>query len=418
MKLDSKRLLFLISLGSILEYYDFGIFIYLAPMLGKALIPAKNEWLNLLLSYAIFAAGSFCRPLGGILFAHLGDTRGRKYTFVYTILLMAVPTFLIALIPSAQSIGIWATILLITLRILQSFAIGGELPGSVVFGYELSSPKRRAFNVALVVMGTNLGLFSSSLICTLLLKFHWQYAESWRIAFGLGGLFGIISYALRRTLVETPAFLEYKLLLQKETVPLQLLFKKHRKALFQLIGLGAFLASAIALFTYYIPNYLSFFYHLPLERLMAFNSYSILIFSAGSLIAGRWHYLFGKKFFFFLCIGLSVASLLLFWNYGRLSLSQIFFFHSLILFVIGINCGRFPVFVASFFPVGVRFTGAAIAWNLSLGLITGLTQMILTWLVKVTGLVWVPALYICFFALLALVALLTISSKQLFHYKD
>lgn len=92
MKLDSKKVLFLICLGSILEYYDFGIFIYLAPFIGKSLIPASNAWLNLLLSYAIFAAGALFRPLGGVVFAHLGDTRGRKHTFVYTILICVFPS--------------------------------------------------------------------------------------------------------------------------------------------------------------------------------------------------------------------------------------------------------------------------------------------------------------------------------------
>jgi len=100
----ASGILFLICLGSILEYYDFGIFIYLAPFIGKSLIPASNAWLNLLLSYTIFAAGALFRPLGGVVFAHLGDTRGRKYTFVYTILMMALPTFLIAFIPSASAI--------------------------------------------------------------------------------------------------------------------------------------------------------------------------------------------------------------------------------------------------------------------------------------------------------------------------
>ena len=98
MRIDSKKLLFLICLGSILEYYDFAVFIYLAPIIGKSLIPVQNPLVNLILSYAIFAIGAFFRPLGGMVFAHVGDTKGRKHTFVYTILLMAIPTFLIAFI--------------------------------------------------------------------------------------------------------------------------------------------------------------------------------------------------------------------------------------------------------------------------------------------------------------------------------
>lgn len=418
MKFDSKKVLFLICLGSILEYYDFGIFIYMAPFIGKSLIPASNAWLNLLLSYAIFAAGALFRPLGGVVFAHLGDTRGRKYTFVYTILMMALPTFLIALIPSASAIGAWATILLIVLRILQSLALGGELPGSVIFGYEVSSPRRKAFNTSIVIMGTNIGLFVSSVICTVLMKFHWNSVESWRIAFAFGGTLGLISYLLRRALVETPTFLQYKRLLEEKRVPIKLLFQQHKKPLLQLIGIGFLFSSSIAVFTYYIPNYLSTFYHLPLEQLMKFNSYSILIFLVGSLLAGSFDQWLGKKFFFALFIGIATASLLLFWNYGTLNINQIFFYHSLLLLAVGVLCGRFPVLVSSFFPVSVRYTGVAVVWNISIGIVTGCTQMILTWLVQVTGIVWIPALYICFFAALALISLVTIRPKQLLEYQE
>lgn len=418
MKLDSKKVLFLICLGSILEYYDFGIFIYLAPFIGKSLIPASNAWFNLLLSYAIFAAGALFRPLGGVVFAHLGDTRGRKHTFVYTILMMALPTFLIALIPSASAIGGWATILLIVLRILQSLALGGELPGSVIFGYEVSSPGRKAFNTSIVIMGTNIGLFVSSFVCMLLMKFHWSSGGSWRVAFALGGIMGLVSYGLRRALVETPTFLEYKQRLQQETIPVKVLFQQHKKPLLQLIGIGFLFSSSIAVFTYYMPNYLSTFYHLPLEQLMKFNSYSILIFLVGSLLAGSFDQWLGKKFFFFLFIGIAGASLLLFWNYGSLNINQIFFYHSLLLLAVGVLCGRFPVLVSSFFPVSVRYTGVAVVWNISIGIITGCTQMILTWLVQVTGIIWVPALYLCFFSVLAVMALITIPSRQLVEYQE
>ncbi|HLX52585.1 MAG TPA: MFS transporter, partial [Aquella sp.] len=87
---NNKRLLFLISLGSVLEYYDYAIFIYLAPVIGHELIPVQNQLVNLILSYAIFAIGAFFRPFGGLVFSHFGDTRGRSSVFIYTILFMAL----------------------------------------------------------------------------------------------------------------------------------------------------------------------------------------------------------------------------------------------------------------------------------------------------------------------------------------
>ena len=418
MKVDSKKLLFLISLGSILEYYDFAIFIYLAPVIGKSLIPVKNEVVNLILSYAVFAIGALFRPLGGIIFAHIGDTRGRKFTFVYTILLMAIPTFLIGLIPHAKVIGVWAIVLLIGLRIIQGMAIGGEIPGSVVFGYELSSLKRKALNSSIVIMGTNFGFFLASLICTILVGIKINGVESWRIAFVLGGFFGVISYILRRNLTETPAFDDYKRLVSESTVPIKLLLGKYKKPVFQMLGIGGFLASSLAVFSFYMPAYLSEFYHLPIKRLMEFNSYTLLIFVIGSLMAGVFDKYFSKIFFSCFAIVLSIATLILFNIYDKLNLDTILYVHVVVLLGIGIVCGRFPVLCATFFPVGVRYTGVALIYNISFGVVAGCTQMLLTWLIKATGILAMPVMYLSFFAVLCLISMLSIKSNQLVDYQN
>jgi hypothetical protein len=418
MQIDNRKLLFLVSLGSILEYYDFAIFIYLAPVIGHALIPVKNEIVNLILSYAIFAIGALFRPLGGMVFAHIGDTRGRKYTFVYTILLMAIPTFLIAFIPSIAQIGIWATVILIILRIIQGLALGGEIPGSVVFGYELSSVKHKALNSSIVIMGTNFGFFLASVICTALLGASIHGIDSWRLAFIIGGIFGVVSYFLRKSLTETPAFIKYKQLLVHETVPIKLLFARHTKPVLQLLGIGGFLASSLAIFTFYMPSYLSSFYHLPMKLLMEFNSYTIIIFVVGSLLAGIFDQYFGRKYFIIFITIFSLAVFALFYSYSMLSLGDILYLHILVLLGIGIICGRFPVLCATFFPVAVRYSGVAFIYNISFGVVAGCTQMILTWLIKVTGLLWIPSLYLAFFAVLALISLISIKSEQMIDYKS
>lgn len=417
MRVDSKKLLLLISLGSILEYYDFAIFIYLAPVIGKSLIPVKNEIVNLILSYAIFAIGALFRPLGGMIFGHVGDTRGRKHTFVYTILLMAVPTFLIALIPSANVIGIWATALLIFLRVTQGMALGGEIPGSIVFGYELSSQKRKAINASFIIMGTNFGFFGASIVATMVLANNFAVFESWRLAFILGGVFGIVSYFLRKSLTETPAFAEYKNMLEHETVPVKLLFAEHKKPILQMLGIGAFLATSLSVYTYYMPAYLSQFHHFPMKKLMEFNSYTIFIFVLGSLIAGVFDKYFGRLFLSISAFVFGITVLILFNNYGALSLNQIFIIHTFILFGIGVTCGRLPVICATFFPISVRYSGVAFIYNVSFGIWAGCTQMLLTWLIKISGFLWVPGAYLAIFASVALISLYTIKPKQLVEYQ-
>lgn len=413
----NKRLLLLISLGAILEYYDFAIFIYLAPLIGKSLIPVANPTVNLILSYAIFAIGAIVRPLGGVIFSHIGDTGGRSKTFIYTIVLMAIPTFLIAFIPSVGIIGIWATILLLFFRVLQGFAISGEIPGSIVFGYEISRQQYKARNTAIVVMGTNIGFTLASIVCAFLIKTHWTMFSSWRLAFIFGGIFGIISYFLRKKISETPEFTQYKKVIEKETIPLKILVTKYHKPVWQLLGIGGFLASVLAVFTFYMPIYLANFYHLPLDKLMEFNSYTIIIFILGSLIAGFFDQYFGKKFFLWFIPIFLLLAMVLFHLYPYLTIEQIFCIHVFMLLVIGIVNGRFPVLCATFFPVAVRYSGVALVYNISFGIIAGSTQMLLTWLIKLTGILWLPAIYIGIFGVLAFIALLSVRREQLVNYQ-
>lgn len=414
---NNKRVLFLISLGSILEYYDYAIFIYLAPVIGHELIPVQNSLVNLILSYAIFAIGAFFRPFGGLVFSHFGDTRGRSGVFIYTILCMAIPTLAIAFIPAAGQIGILACILLVFFRILQGIAIGGEVPGSIVFGYETSIKRYRALNSAVVVMGTNIGFFIASAICIFLARLHFSFG-SWRLAFVLGGLFGIGSYFLRKSLTETPTFLQYKQLLEHEEVPLGALFRKYKKSIWQLIAIGGFLASALAVFTFYMPVYLSTFYHFPIATVMEFNSFTIIIFIIGSLIAGLFDQYFGRIFFLIFTSIFAVCIFILFYTYQFLGLSQILGIHIVVLLGIGIVCGRLPVLCATFFPVSVRYSGVAFVYNISFGIIAGSTQMILTWLIKVTNLLWIPGLYLFIFSILAFIAVISVSKSRLVNYQD
>lgn len=413
---NKKKLLFLISLGSILEYYDYAIFIYLAPVIGHELIPVHNQLANLILSYAIFAIGAFFRPLGGVVFSHFGDTRGRSEVFIYTILFMAIPTLAIAFIPGISHIGILATVALIIFRILQGVAIGGEVPGSIVFGYETATLKHKALNSSVVVMGTNIGFFIASIICMVLANLTLSFG-SWRLAFILGGIFGVASYFLRKNLSETDAFTQYKNSIAREEVPFKVLFQQHKNAIWQLIALGGFLASSLAVFTFYMPVYLSTFYHLPITKLMEFNSFTIIIFIIGSLIAGVFDQYFGKKFFLFFTPIFAISVILLFNLYPFLEMNQILGIHVVVLLSIGIVCGRLPVLCATFFPVKVRYTGVAFVYNISFGIIAGSTQMLLTWLIKISSLLWIPGAYLFIFAMLALIAIISIDKERLINYQ-
>jgi MFS family permease len=412
-----KKSFGLITLGAILEYYDFAIYIYFAKTIGENLIPIHDAQANLIATFGVLAIGALFRPLGGMLIAHFGDRKGRKNVFIYTILLMAIPTALIAFIPSYTQIGIYATVLLIVLRCIQGLAIGGEIPGSIVFAYELSQTKNKALNTNIVVAGTNLGFFLASAIGAWLLSLSIANNYAWRIAFIVGGVFGIISYFLRKSLSETPEFANYRNFIDaKAQLPSLELLKNYSTPLVQMIAYGGFVAASLAVYSFFMPAYLNQYFHFPLNEILKYNSYSLLIFIVSAFTAGKWHYFFGKKFLVISLITFNLINFILFTHYQLLNLATIVLIHYFIWFYIGIICGRLPVLAASFFPVQVRYSGVALSYNIALGIIAGFTQVILFSLIKTSGILWLPALYIGVLSIPALIFLVKIPATKLINY--
>ena len=159
------RTLSLASLGSALEFYDFVIFVFFTAVIGKLFFSESlPDWMRQIATFGIFGAGYLARPLGGIVIAHFGDTRGRKRMFTLSVLLMAIPTLLIGFLPTYRSIGIVAPLLLLAMRLMQGIAIGGEAPGGWVFVAEHARRGQVGFAVGLVTGGLSCGILLGSLI--------------------------------------------------------------------------------------------------------------------------------------------------------------------------------------------------------------------------------------------------------------
>jgi MFS family permease len=229
------RTLSLASLGGALEFYDFVIFVFFTGIIGKLFFPADlPDWLRQLQVFGIFAAGYLARPLGGIIMAHAGDLHGRKRIFTLSVLLMAIPTLLIGLLPTYQTIGIAAPLLLLVMRVMQGAAIGGEAPGGWVFVAEHAPRGRMGFAVGLLTSGLSAGLLLGSLMATLFNLFLTpeQIASGyWRVPFLFGGVFGLGAMLLRRSLTETPVFEAMRQrAAMAQTIPLRTVLRDHRAA--------------------------------------------------------------------------------------------------------------------------------------------------------------------------------------------
>src|SRR5262245_53259578 len=196
-------------IGNAVEWYDYGLYGYLAPVLATLFFPSKDPLTSLMATFGVFAAGFVMRPLGAIAFGHLGDRFGRKKALVVSVALMAVPTGLIALLPTYAELGATAPALLVLLRLLQGFSVGGEFTGSIIFLVEHAPPSRRGFIGSWAGFSTNAGCMLGGAAGALLVTFLGRQAVvewAWRLPFLLAAVLGIVGLFLRLRVEETPLF--------------------------------------------------------------------------------------------------------------------------------------------------------------------------------------------------------------------
>ena len=210
---DERKVIFASSLGTVFEWYDFYLYGSLAAIIAKHFFAGVNETTAFIFALLAFAAGFAVRPFGAIVFGRLGDMIGRKHTFLITIILMGVSTAVVGILPSYASIGVAAPIILITLRLLQGLALGGEYGGAATYVAEHAPPGRRGFFTSWIQTTATLGLFLSLLVilaCRTVLGTEAFEAWGWRIPFLLSILLLIVSVYIRMQLQESPVFKRMK----------------------------------------------------------------------------------------------------------------------------------------------------------------------------------------------------------------
>jgi len=210
---DERFVIFASSLGTIFEWYDFYLYAVLAPFFASLFFPAGNDTAALLSAFATYAAGFLVRPFGAIIFGRIGDLVGRKYTFLVTIMVMGGSTFLVGLLPTFVSIGWLAPILLVTLRLAQGLALGGEYGGAATYVAEHSRPNERGYTTSFIQTTATLGLLMALAVIALSRSNMnaKDFAEwGWRITFLISVVLLVFSVYIRLKLNETPIFQKMK----------------------------------------------------------------------------------------------------------------------------------------------------------------------------------------------------------------
>src|SRR4051812_44462945 len=254
-KSEERRVIFASSLGTVFEWYDFYLYATLAPFFAALFFPRGNDTAALLSAFATYAAGFLVRPFGAILFGRLGDLVGRKYTFLVTIVIMGFSTFAVGLLPTYASIGWAAPVLLVSLRLLQGLALGGEYGGAATYVAEHAPQHQRGYDTSWIQTTATLGFFLSLLVIYLCRFTGWieakDFAEwGWRIPFLVSLLLLIFSIYIRLKLNESPVFQRMKAEGKGSKAPLRDSFLKYPNNKYVLLALlGATMGQGVVWYT-------------------------------------------------------------------------------------------------------------------------------------------------------------------------
>ncbi|MFQ2261252.1 MFS transporter [Aeromonas dhakensis] len=376
------KTLSLAALGGALEFYDFIIFVFFAVVIGELFFPADiPEWLRQFQTFGIFAAGYLARPLGGIIMAHFGDLIGRKRMFTLSIIMMALPTLLIGLLPTYAVLGIAAPLLLLLLRILQGAAIGGEVPGAWVFVAEHVPARRIGVACGTLTAGLTAGILLGSLVATAINRGMSPSEVSdwgWRLAFVLGGVFGIVAMYLRRWLHETPVFAEMQAnKALAEELPLKTVLRSHKSCVVISMLLTWLLSAGIVVVILMTPTYLQKVHGISPADALTANSLAILALTLGCIVYGRLIDALGSGPTFMLGSLLLAGASYAFYHGLASDTSQLVPLYVLAGFAVGI-VGAVPYVMVNAFPAVVRFSGLSFSYNVAYAIFGGLTPMLVT----------------------------------------
>lgn len=399
------RTLTLAALGGALEFYDFVVFVFFAIPLSQLFFPHDTApWLAQLQVFGIFAAGYLARPLGGIVMAHYGDKLGRKRMFTLSVFLMAVPTLGIGLLPVYAQVGMLAPLALLSLRVVQGIAVGGEVPGAWVFVAEHVPARRVGFACASLTSGLTVGIVIGSLAAAAINSrmspatvLDW----GWRVPFLAGGVFGFFAVWLRRWLSETPVFEAMHARRELASgLPLRQVFEQHFPSVLLSMLVTWMLTAAILVIVLMTPSLVQSVFHVAPARAFLGNTVASVALALGCLGYGVLADRIGfARALLFGAAGLVVCSYALYLDL-RSGAAHFLVLYALAGLAVGV-VGVVPALMVVAFPPAVRFSGLSFSYNIAYAVFGGITPPLIGLLVKQFG-VLAPAHYVAFAAVIGM----------------
>jgi MHS family proline/betaine transporter-like MFS transporter len=391
--------------GTALEFYDFTLYGVFAVVIAQQFFPATDPVAAFLLSLLVYAVGSIMRPLGGFVFGRMGDRWGRKPALLTSILCMAVATTTVGFLPSYAEIGIFAPIILVMCRLFQGLSAGGEFNNAAIFSIEHIGYHRSGFVGSLVVAGGTVGTLMAMGLGYFVTTYFPTFG--WRIPFLLGSVIGILGLYIRRSVEESPAYVQEQ---TTKTPSRSSRFKEiwthHRPDLLRTVGIGGF-ASALGFTVFnYVNIYLNKHVGFQMNKSMLFNVFGLVLFVGITPIMGYLADKIGpKRIMLFSCITTTASIIPI---YCLLSSGETVSILQAQIWMVILSCsfsGPMHALLIHFFPAELRCLGISFGFSAGIALFGGTLPLISSALIEKTHNMLSPAYYLMGVGFMAVVAL-------------
>jgi MHS family proline/betaine transporter-like MFS transporter len=396
------------AVGNVLEWYDFGLYGFMAPIISSLFFPSENRMAALIGTYGVFAIGFLMRPIGGILFGHLGDRAGRQIVLLVSVTIMGVATMLIGCIPDYHSIGIWAPIALISVRLLQGLSVGGEFSGSVTYLVESAPHKKRGLAGSFANVGSIIGTLAGSGAAALTLTLADQatvHEWAWRVPFLIGGLLAVVAYFMRSKLQSDEPDPDDDSQSESDQIPLVEAFTESRRQIILSVLFTSGYGIVFYLSLVYLPTFASEQAGLSQVHALQINSLGLLLALLVVPLAG-WisdRFIRRRKL---LMISFALTALVGWFAFKAITegLWGLFAAQATLAVLQGLVLGIAPAMLVELFPGAHRLSGYSVAYNLGLGIAGGTAPLVATALIALTGNELMPAWYLIAASVLAVIA--------------
>lgn len=413
-----RRILVASLVGSSIEWFDYFLYGTVAALVFNQLFFVNEDpTIGLLLSYASFALAFFIRPFGGVIFSHIGDRIGRKKTLVITLSLMGVATFGMGLLPTYQAVGIWAPILLITLRLVQGLGIGGEWGGALLLAVEYAPAEKRGLFGAIPQMGVTIGMLLGTVALSImtLLPENAFMTWGWRIPFIFSALLVFFGLWIRKGIDETPSFKKVKESGEVPKLPIVETLKNYWREVLIAVGAKVVETAPFYIFSTFVVSYatanLGFSRTATLTAVMIATIITTILIPFMGMLSDK---IGRKKLFIGGTIGMALFAFPYFWLLQQKSVLIL-----IVATVIGLGVIWAPItavlgtMFSEIFDARIRYTGITLGYQIGAALAGGTAPLVATALLNRFNNSYVPvALYIIFASVLSLAAIWAVKDRS------